>query len=283
MKTRQRQHGSRAAKNSIPEKNYEQMKKILLFTALSCGTMVSHAQLLKNILKSTKKDSTSKSSSGGLTGILNAVKGGGSSDSLSTSDVISGLKEALNQGVNKGTSKLSVVDGFFKDAAVKILLPPEAQKVEKTLRAVGMGKLVDDAILSMNRGAEDAAKSAAPIFVNAIKQMSITDAWNILRGSDTAATGYLRKTTTSPLTAAFRPIIDTSLKKVNATKYWTTMITAYNKVPLVTKINPDLSSYVTEKALSGVFYEVAQEEKNIRKDPLGQASDLLKKVFSSAK
>lgn len=205
--------------------------------------------------------------------------GGSGSGSLSTDQVIAGLKEALNQGVNKGTSQLSAVDGFFKDAVVKILLPPEAQKVEKTLRAVGMGKLVDDAILSMNRGAEDAAKSAAPIFINAVKQMSIQDAFGILRGSDTAATSYLRLKTTTPLADAFRPVIETSLSKVNATKYWNTMITAYNKVPLVKKINPDLSAYVTEKALAGVFYKIGEEEKNIRQNPAARATDILKKVF----
>lgn len=198
---------------------------------------------------------------------------------LSTDQIVAGLKEALNQGVNKGTSQLSAVDGFFKDAVLKIVLPPEAQKVEKTLRAVGMGKLVDDAILSMNRGAEEAAKSAAPIFINAVKQMSIQDALGILRGSDTAATGYLRSKTTSSLTDAFKPVIENSLSKVNATKYWNTMITAYNQVPMVKKINPDLSGYVTEKALSGVFYKIGEEEKNIRQNPAARVTDILKKVF----
>jgi hypothetical protein len=207
------------------------------------------------------------------------LKGSGSG-SLSTDQVVAGLKEALNQGVNKGTSKLSAVDGFFKDAVLKIILPPEAQKVEKTLRAIGMGKLVDDAILSMNRGAEDAAKSAAPIFIDAVKQMSIADAWSILKGSDTAATGYLRLKTTSSLTAAFKPVIDNSLSKVDATRYWNTMITAYNKVPMVKKINPDLGSYVTEKALAGVFYKIGEEEKNIRHNPAARVTDILKKVFA---
>lgn len=202
---------------------------------------------------------------------------------LTTDQVVDGLKAALNQGVNKGTSQLSAMDGFFRDAVVKILLPPEAQKVESTLRSIGMGKLVDDAILSMNRGAEDAAKSAAPIFLNAIKQMSITDAWNILKGSDTAATSYLRVKTTSPLITAFQPVINSSLSKVDATKYWSTMINAYNKVPLVRKVNPDLGAYVTERALAGVFYKVGQEEKSIRENPAARATDILKKVFGQGK
>ena len=199
-------------------------------------------------------------------------------DSLSTNDVAAGLKEALSKGVTNGTDKLSAVDGFFKDAALKILMPPEAVKVEKTLRSIGLGKQVDDAILSMNRAAEDAAKSAAPIFLDAIKQMSISDAWGILSGGDTAATGYLRSKTVASLTAAFKPVIDNSLEKTGATRYWNTAFTSYNKFSLK-KVNPDLSSYVTDKALSGIFYEVAQEEKLIRKDPLAQTSDLLKKVF----
>jgi len=198
--------------------------------------------------------------------------------SLSTTDVISGLKEALNKGVNTGTAKLSAANGFFANAAVKILMPPDAQKVEKTLRGVGLGKQVDDAILSMNRAAEDATKSAAPIFLNAIKQMSIEDAWAILRGGDTAATAYLRKTTTSPLTNAFKPVIENSLEKVDATKYWNTVFSNYNKFSLH-KINPDLGAYVTDKALSGIFYEIAQQEIQIRKDPVARTTDILKKVF----
>ncbi len=217
----------------------------------------------------------------GLKGLVNKAKEAVSGGSLSTGDIVAGLKEALSQGATKGSNTLSQVDGFFANAALKILLPPEAQKVESTLRRVGMGKLVDDAILSMNRGAEDAAKSAAPIFVNAIKNMSVGDAVGILKGSDTAATGYLREKTTPELTTAFRPVIETSLAKVDATKHWNALITAYNKIPMVSKINPDLTAYVTDKALGGIFYQVALEEKNIRKDPLARTSEILKKVFGS--
>jgi hypothetical protein len=220
----------------------------------------------------------------GLKGLLNKAKDAVSGKSaLSNDDIIAGLKEALTQGSTKGANTLSQVDGFFKNAALKVLLPPEAEKVETTLRKVGLGKQVDDAILSMNRAAEDACKSAAPIFGNAIKQMSFQDALGILKGGDTAATGYLRGKTTSELTAAFRPVIEQSLEKVNATKYWNTLITSYNKVNILggQKINPDLSAYVTDKALNGVFYQVAQEEKSIRKDPVARTSEILKKVFGA--
>ncbi len=217
----------------------------------------------------------------GLKGLLNKARDvvSGNKTSLSQDDIVSGLKEALVVGSQKGATSLSQVDGFFANAALKILLPPEAQKVESTLRKIGMGKQVDDAILSMNRAAEDACKSAAPIFGNAIKQMSFEDALGILKGSDTAATGYLRNKTSTELSTAFRPVIEKSLEKVDATKYWNTMITAYNKIPFQKKINPDLSAYVTEKALSGIFYQVALEEKSIRKDPLARTSEILKKVF----
>lgn len=236
------------------------MKKVILcFGCLISSIVFVHAQSPLDLLKK-------------------ATGSTGSDPSLSTNEVISGLKEALNNGVTKGTGKLSAVDGFFKDAALKILLPPEAQKVDKTLRSIGLGKEVDDAILAMNRAAEDAVKSAAPIFITAIKQMSIDDAWGILKGGDTAATKYLREKTTASLTEAFKPVIDKSLEKTGATKYWNTAFTSYNKFSMK-KINPDLSSYVTDKALTGIFTEVAMEEAKIRKDPVAQTSDLLKKVF----
>ncbi|HMH21026.1 MAG TPA: DUF4197 domain-containing protein [Puia sp.] len=216
---------------------------------------------------------------GGAKNALGAIKGG-KSGSLSSDDIVAGLKEALNQGTKKSADKLSAVDGFFKDAAVKILLPPEAVKVEKTLRSVGLGKEVDDAIESLNRAAEDAAKSAAPIFLDAIKKMTVQDGVNILKGADTAATGYLRKSTTVELTNAFRPVIDVSLQKTGATKYWKTVFESYNKLPTTfNKVNTDLPSYATAKALDGVFFYVAQEEKNIRKNPAAQVTDILKKVF----
>lgn len=199
---------------------------------------------------------------------------------LSTADIVAGLKEALTVGTQNSSNKLSAVDGFFKDAAIKILMPPEAQKVESTLRSLGFGSVIDKAILSMNRGAEEAAKSATPIFVNAIKQMTITDALGILQGGESSATNYFKEKTTTQLTQAFRPVIDKALTKTDATKYWSDVFSVYNRFSQK-KIDTDLGAYVTGKAIDGIFYEVALEEQKIRKDPAARVSDILKKVFGS--
>jgi hypothetical protein len=240
------------------------MKRIFIFSVIVVMAFSTQAQGLKGILKKVTGKDTTKQTGTGI---------------LSNADVVSGLKEALSVGVKNGAEKLSSVDGFFKDAAIKILLPTEAKTVMNTVSKLPGGqKIVDDAILSMNRAAEDATKSAAPIFVNAIKNMSITDAFGILKGGDSAATTYLRTQTTAPLTEAFRPTIEQSLAKVNATQYWNTLFSTYNKFSFK-KVNPDLAGYVTEKTLSGIFYQVAQEEQKIRKDPVAQTTDILKKVF----
>ncbi|HVZ26164.1 MAG TPA: DUF4197 domain-containing protein [Sediminibacterium sp.] len=238
-------------------------KKLLFAALLLLGTQFAESQGLKGLL-SKAKDAISGKSTG----------------NLSNDDIVAGLKAALVQGSQNGADLLSKTDGFFANAAVKILMPPEAVKVENTLRKLGFGKQVDEAILSMNRAAEDACKQAAPIFGNAIKQMSFQDALGILKGSDTAATAYLRNKTQADLGQAFKPVIENSLQKVNATKYWNTLFSTYNKFSLQ-KVNPDLSGYVTERALGGIFYEVAQEEEKIRKDPLARTSDILKKVFGA--
>ena len=239
------------------------MKKFsFLFLAILAGITASAQSSLLNKAKDALK------------------KGTGSGTTLSTEEVVSGLKEALSVGAKNSTGKLSAADGFFKDAAVKILMPEQVQKVEKKMRMLGMGKLVDNTILSMNRAAEDAAISATDIFIRAIKGISINDAMGILRGKDTAATGYLRTATTAELTAAFRPIVEASLAKVDATKYWKDFFTAYNKLSS-DQVNTDLTSYVTERALKGIFYYVAEEEKKIRKDPAARVSDILKKVFAN--
>lgn len=227
----------------------------------------------------------SSDSKGGLLkkagGIVNKVKGGGASN-LTNDEIIAGLKEALSVGANNSSSKLSAVDGFFANAAIKILMPDEAKKVESALRTAGMGSMVDKAILSMNRAAEEASKSAAPIFIDAIKQMSFQDALGILKGADTAATSYLKGKTTPALTAAFKPVIDAALEKTNATRYWKDVFETYNKLPTTfKKVNTDLSGYVTDKALSGLFVQVAQEEQKIRKDPAARVTDVLKKVFAN--
>ena len=250
------------------------MKPIIIGALAAIFATPLQAQKLGDIFKKSKGDSTKKIA---INDILQNA-GFKKTDSLSTNDVAAGLKEALEVGTKKGTEKLSKLDGFFANAAIKILLPPEAEQVEKTLRGMGFGKLVDDAILSMNRAAEDAAKSATPIFVDAIRSITIQDAFGILRGSDTAATGYLRSKTLPPLTAAFRPIIENSLQKVDATKNWSKLITTYNKLS-IKKINPDLAAFVTDKATAGIFFQVAEEEKSIRKDPAARVTDLLKKVF----
>lgn len=242
-------------------------------------TSGAEAQSMKDLIKGkNSKDTTNKNSSaGGLFNQASKMLGGGSK--LSASEVAEGLKAALNQGVGKGTSQLSALDGYLGNAAIKILMPPEAKKVEQTLRSMGLGRQVDQAITSMNRAAEDAAKSAAPIFLNAIKGMTIQDAFSILGGKEDAATNYLKQQTTSALTQAFSPVIDSSLTKVDATKYWNSIFTSYNRIASE-KINPDLTAYVTERALNGLFYQLAQEEANIRKNPAARGSEILKKVFA---
>ncbi|GAC1421235.1 MAG: DUF4197 domain-containing protein [Flavisolibacter sp.] len=251
------------------------MKKLFCPVVLLLLLHFSSQAQFKNILKNvSKKDSSGKST------IQRVFHSKSAPGDLSNDEIVSGLKEALSVGTSNAAQKLSTVDGFFKDAAIKILMPPEAENVEKSLRNMGMGQLVDKTILSMNRAAEDASKQASPIFINAVKQMSIQDAVGILRGGDFAATDYLKSKTNISLTESFRPVIEASLKKVNATRYWNVLFSNYNKFSL-NKINPDLSAYVTEKALSGIFFQVAQEEQKIRKNPLARTSDLLKKVFKN--
>ncbi len=252
---------------------------VLSVTFFACANAVS-AQSLKDLMKgkNSKDTGSQKVNSKNIFDQVSNVLGGNGTG-LSANEVAEGLKAALDQGVTKGTAQLSAVDGYLGNAAIKILMPPEAKKVEETLRKIGLGKQVDQAILSMNRGAEDAAKSAAPIFLNAIKKMTIQDAFSILSGKDDAATQYLKQQTTDALTLAFKPVIDSSLDKVNATQYWNTIFTNYNRMA-TEKINPDLTAYVTERALSGLFLQLAQEEANIRKNPAARSTELLKKVFA---
>ncbi len=199
---------------------------------------------------------------------------------LSQAEIGNGLKEALNNGITKQVSKLTATDGFFKNEAVKILLPEELQTVDKKLRQIGMGKLADEGLKVINRAAEDAVKEATPIFVDAVKQMTFTDAKNILLGNDSSATTYLQNTTSTALYAKFNPVIKNSYTKVGADKVWSQIITKYNSIPLVTKVNPDLTDYTTNKAMEGVFKMIAVEEKDIRTNLSSRSSDLLKKVFA---
>jgi len=193
------------------------------------------------------------------------------------------LKQALEQGTAKSSDQLSAVNGFFGNAAVKILFPPEAQKAEKALRRMGMNKLCDNVILSLNRAAEGAAKDAKPIFIDAIKKMTLKDVSDILLGEKDAATQYFKRTTTVALAAKFKPVIQASLNKVGATKYYGAAAAEYNKLPFVKHMNPDISDYATQKTIDGLFVEIAQEEVNIRKNlPDTRSTTLMKKVFSFA-
>lgn len=213
--------------------------------------------------------------------ILNSLPPTTNTGGVNTMQIAAGLKEALTIGTQNSANRLSAPNGFFANAMLKILMPPEAQKVETTLRNVGLGSVVDKAVLAMNRGAEEAAKSATPIFVNAIRQMSITDALGILRGGDFAATNYFKQKTTAALTSAFRPVITDALGKVNATRYWTDVFSMYNKFSK-TPVNTDLTAYVTERAIDGIFHEVGLEEQKIRRDPAARVTELLKTVFGGA-
>ena len=197
-------------------------------------------------------------------------------------EIGNGLKQALEIGTSAGADRLSVKDGFFGNMAIKILFPKEAQKVESTLRSVGLNSLADNVILSLNRAAEDAAKEAKPIFVNAIKQMTITDATNILLGNKDAATQYFKRVTTAQLMEKFSPVISNSLSKVGATRYWSDAAAAYNKIPLVKPVNTNLTQYVAEKAIEGMFVQVAQEELKIRDNISARSTGLLQKVFGYA-
>lgn len=199
---------------------------------------------------------------------------------LGNPDIAAGLKEALNNGISKQVTKLTATDGFYKNEAVKILLPSELQKVDKTLRSIGMGSLADEGLKVLNRAAENAVKEATPVFVDAVRNMTFYDAKTILMGNESSATLYLQKSTSGPLYDKFRPLVQTSLSKVGADKVWANIITKYNAVPFVTPVNPDLKDYVTQEAMKGVFKMVAVEEKDIRTNLSARTSDLLKTVFA---
>jgi hypothetical protein len=202
------------------------------------------------------------------------------SSGITENEAGQGIKEALLQGVTTAVLNLNKTDGFFGSEFYKMLLPEDAKKVEKTLRSLGMGAQVDKAILSINRGAEDAVAFAKPIFIDAIKEMTLTDALNIIRGDKDEATKYFKKKTQDKLIVAFSPSVKSSLDKVDATKHYGDIINSYNKLPTTfKKVNPDLTSYVVGKAVDALFDQVAKEEANIRANPMARTSDILKKVF----
>ncbi|HSH65616.1 MAG TPA: DUF4197 domain-containing protein [Bacteroidia bacterium] len=244
------------------------MKNLIsLFCAFILINAYTNAQILKDV-KTVKDVITS------TTNVTN-----GNPNSLNNEEVINGLKEALSVGTNQSTALASKLDGFYKNPAIFIPFPPEAQKVKEYANRTGLSAKVTKFELTLNRAAEEAAKNAAPIFLNAIKGMTITDGFTILKGADNAATTYLQDKTTAELKAKFYPIVKTAINKVQVTKYWAPIITSYNKIPMVQKQNPDLTAYVTERAIQGLFKLIADEELKIRKDPAARISDILKKVF----
>lgn len=211
-----------------------------------------------------------------LNQVTNAISG---SSSLSNDDIVKGLKEALSVGTNNSTALASKLDGYYKNPKIKIPFPKEAVAMEKQLKSLGMENEVNKFVKTLNRAAEDAAKSAAPVFVDAIRKMTITDGVNILKGSNDAATNFLKTNASAGLKNSFKPIVKSSLNKVQITKYWKPLTKTYNQIPLVKKMNPDLEAYVTEKAMEGLFKLIAEEEMKIRKDPAARINDILKKVF----
>lgn len=220
--------------------------------------------------------------------VINTVTGNsnsGNSNSgvagLSNADIVKGLKEALSVGSKNAGSNASKVDGFWKNNKIKIPFPKEAEAVKTYANKLGLGSQVTAFEKTLNRAAEEAAKEAAPIFVGAITSMSIQDGVGILKGGDNAATNFLKTKTSNDLKNKFKPVVKKALAKVQITKYWNPLISKYNQLPFVKKLNPNLEDYVTQKALDGLFYLVAQEEAKIRKDPVARVNDILKKVFGA--
>ena len=235
------------------------MKKLLLITLLATAC-VATAQIDLNT-------------------ILNSTLGKG----LSEKDIVKGIKQALTVGIQNAGTQASALDGFYKNDLIKIPFPKEAEQMKSTLEGLGLKQQVDDFEKQLNRAAEDAAVKAAPVFINAITSMNVNDGLSILRGNNDAATQYLKNATTAELTNQFKPIIAASLKKVQITNYWNPLFSAYDKIPFVNHINPNLDDYVTGKAIEGLFKLVAQEELKIRQVPAARVTPTLKKVFKQKK
>lgn len=241
----------------------------ILFFAFSVSAQVDLNKAVKDAQKNVEQE------------VNKYTKKKKKSKALTNDEVIRGLKEALNVGTNNSTALASKTDGFYKNQLIMIPFPPEAEKVKSTVINLGMQKQVDDFVMTMNRAAEEASKEAAPVFLDAIKGMGISDGFAILKGADNAATEYLKNKTTNDLTVRFSPIIKRAIEKVQVTKYWNPVINTYNKIPGVEQKNPNLEQYVTVKSLEGLFKLIAGEEKKIRTDPVARINDILKKVFGS--
>ncbi|MES2519189.1 MAG: DUF4197 domain-containing protein [Bacteroidota bacterium] len=240
------------------------MRKLLLSAALMASVSSCQSQNFGNILKQATD-----------------VLGGTTSGALTTEEIGRGLKEALTVGIKNSSSQASALDGYLGNQTIKLLFPPEAQKVEEKLRAIGLGNECDKFITSLNRGAEKAAEKAVPIFVDAITKMTIQDALGILKGDKDAATLYLKRTSSQALTSAFAPIMQDAINSTGATRMYGDIATTYNRIPFTQKVNPDLQQYATQKAIDGLFLLVAQEEQKIRDNPAARVSDILKRVFGA--
>lgn len=208
----------------------------------------------------------------------------GGSTALSNEEVISGLKEALSRGAEKAANLASVTDGFYKNQLLYIVFPEDAQRVKDKALALGLDAQVEKFELTLNRAAEEAAKEAAPVFLNAVKGMTVQDGFAILNGGENSATNFLKQKTTAELNSKFGPIVSQAIDKVELTKYWDPLANAYNATTLLTggeKVETNLNAYVTGKAIDGLFVHIAAEEKNIRQNPQARVSELLKRVFGS--
>lgn len=233
------------------------------FTLVACDTLTDTLNTANDVLGTTNS---------------------GDGVSLTNEEVIQGLKEALTVGTNNSSGDASKEDGFWKNDRLRLPFPPDAIKVKEKAEDLGLTSQVEKFELTLNRAAEEACKTAGPIFIDAITGMSIADGWNILNGDTNAATTYLKNNTSSALYTAFKPKVETAVETVELTKYWEPIMTKYNQVMTLTngdKVNPDLNDYITNKAIDGLFLLIADEEAKIRKDPLARVTDILDKVFST--
>ncbi len=253
------------------------MKKVILFGFILLSFSLSSQTMLEKLKH--KKDSIEKAAKEKA----NAIVTGTTAPTLTNDEVIKGLKEALTVGTNNSSGLASKLDGFYKNPRIFIPWPEEAKDMKVKLTKMGMSKKIAEFETSLNRAAEEAALKAAPVFIDAITNMSLSDGFAILKGVDTAATNYLRKTTYNPLKDKFLPVVKEAVAKVKVTSYWQPLATAYNKLPGVKKQNPNLDEYVTNKAINGLMVLIADEEIKIRKDPMARVTDLLKKVFGFEK